>query len=52
MARVISVFLPLWPIDRLRRQGGEAAPSPEAPLVLARKGRQLLSPLLLLGELS
>ncbi|MTE01925.1 DNA polymerase Y family protein [Paracoccus sp. YIM 132242] len=35
MARVISVYLPLWPIDRLRRQAGEAAPSPEAPLVLA-----------------
>ncbi|TBN37716.1 DNA polymerase Y family protein [Paracoccus subflavus] len=35
MARVISVYLPLWPVDRLRRQAGEVAPSPEAPLVLA-----------------
>ena len=36
MARVISVFLPLWPIDRLRRWAGEAAPaSDEARLVLA-----------------
>ncbi|MCZ0963879.1 Y-family DNA polymerase [Paracoccus benzoatiresistens] len=35
MARVISVYLPLWPIDRLRRQAPEAAPSPETPLVLA-----------------
>lgn len=25
----------MWPVDRLRRQAGEAAPSPEAPLVLA-----------------
>jgi hypothetical protein len=37
MARVISVYLPLWPIDRLRRQAPEAAPSPEAPLVLASR---------------
>ena len=35
MARVISVYLPLWPIDRLRRQAGDTAPSPELPLVLA-----------------
>jgi protein ImuB len=35
MARVISVTLPLWPIDRLRRQAPEAAPSSEAPLVVA-----------------
>ncbi|WP_207099679.1 Y-family DNA polymerase [Paracoccus shandongensis] len=34
MARVISVYLPLWPINRLRRQAPEAAPSPEAPLIL------------------
>ena len=32
MARVISVFLPLWPVDRLRRQDG--TPS-DRPLVLA-----------------
>jgi protein ImuB len=37
MARVISVTLPLWPIDRLRRQAPEAAPSSEAPLVLASR---------------
>ena len=35
MAQVISVYLPLWPIDRLKRQAPEPAPSPEAPLVLA-----------------
>ncbi|MDQ1902839.1 DNA polymerase Y family protein [Paracoccus sp. WLY502] len=35
MARVISVYLPLWPIDRLKRQAPDAAPSPKAPLVLA-----------------
>ena len=31
MARVISVYLPLWPTDRLRRQAGDTAPSPEIP---------------------
>ena len=35
MARVISVFLPTWPTDRLRRQGGDTAPPVEAPLILA-----------------
>ena len=35
MARVISVFLPLWPTDRLRRQADDTAPSPDAPLILA-----------------
>lgn len=35
MRRVVSVFLPLWPVDRLRRQVGEAALSPDGPLVLA-----------------
>ena len=35
MARVISVFLPLWPTDRLRRQGDDTAPSRDAPLILA-----------------
>ena len=40
MARVISVFLPMWPVDRLRRQAGEAAPSPDAPLVLAAASLQ------------
>ena len=36
MARVISVFLPLWPVDRLRRQDGIPSDSPpDRPLVLA-----------------
>ncbi|WP_042244671.1 DNA polymerase Y family protein [Paracoccus sp. PAMC 22219] len=34
MARVISVCLPLWPIDRRRRQADNTA-SAEAPLILA-----------------
>ena len=42
MARVISVFLPMWPVDRLRRQDG--TPS-ERPLVLAGRigNRRLLT---------
>ncbi|MFJ1292649.1 DNA polymerase Y family protein [Paracoccus yeei] len=35
MARVISVYLPMWPTDRLRRQAGDSAPSAELPLILA-----------------
>ena len=36
MARVISVFLPLWPVDRLRRQDGTPSDRPpDRPLVLA-----------------
>ncbi|WP_136653094.1 Y-family DNA polymerase [Paracoccus aeridis] len=35
MARVVSVCLPTWPTDRLRRQAGDAAPPAELPLVLA-----------------
>jgi len=35
MARVVSLFLPSWPTDRLRRTLGAAAPPVEAPLVLA-----------------
>lgn len=34
MTRVISVCLPLWPIDRRRRQADNTA-SAEAPLILA-----------------
>jgi protein ImuB len=34
MARVVSLFLPTWPTDRLRRTAGEAAPPPDSPLVL------------------
>lgn len=41
MARVVSVFLPSWPTDRLRRTLGGAGPPPEAPLVLTgRDGRR------------
>lgn len=35
MPRVVSLFLPRWPTDRLRRKSGDASPPPEAPLVLA-----------------
>lgn len=35
MARVISVFLPTWPTDRLRRKAGGAAPPGDAPLIIA-----------------
>ncbi|MBG0808088.1 DNA polymerase Y family protein [Methylosinus sp. H3A] len=34
MVRVVSLFLPSWPTDRLRRQAGDAAPPAETPLVL------------------
>ncbi len=34
MRRVVSLYLPRWPTDRLRRQLGDGAPPPEAPLVL------------------
>ncbi|WP_133675087.1 Y-family DNA polymerase [Aquamicrobium defluvii] len=41
MPRVVSLFLPRWPTDRLRRKLGDASPSSEAPLVLAgRLGRR------------
>src|ERR1700742_1037604 len=33
MKRVVSLFLPNWPTDRLRRSDAKA-PSPEVPLVL------------------
>jgi protein ImuB len=35
MRRVISIFLPTWPTDRLRRQSRAAAPPPDRPLVTA-----------------
>lgn len=38
MNRVVSVYLPNWPIDRLRRAAGDTAPPADHPLVLA--GRQ------------
>src|SRR5688500_9696512 len=34
MTRVVSLFLPTWSTDRLRRRAGDAAPPAEAPLVL------------------
>ena len=34
MTRVVSLFLPTWSTDRLRRKAGDAAPPAEAPLVL------------------
>lgn len=41
MRRVVSLYLPNWPIDRLRRRLGADAPPPEAPLILAgRAGRR------------
>src|SRR5580704_8476443 len=41
MPRVVSLFLPTWPTDRVRRNLGAAAPSAEAPLVLiGREGRR------------
>jgi protein ImuB len=41
MPRVISVFLPTLPTDRVRRKAGDAAPPPETPLILVgRDGRR------------
>ena len=41
MSRVVSLFLPTWPTDRLRRQMGDTAPPLETPLVIAgRDGRR------------
>ena len=40
MPRVISVFLPTLSTDRVRRKTGDAAPPPEAPLILV--GRTLV----------
>ncbi|PWL16579.1 nucleotidyltransferase [Falsochrobactrum shanghaiense] len=43
MHRVVSLFLPRWPTDRLRRKSGDGSPPPDAPLVLAgRNGRRRL----------
>lgn len=36
MSRVVSLYLPTWPTDRLRRKMGAAAPDAEVPLVLVR----------------
>ncbi|WIW90373.1 DNA polymerase Y family protein (plasmid) [Sphingobium sp. V4] len=35
MRQVVSLFLPTWPTDRLRRRLGRSAPPPDAPLILA-----------------
>ena len=41
MRRVVSLYLPTWPTDRLRRAMGASAPSPDVPLVLVgRDGRK------------
>lgn len=41
MKRVVSLFLPSWSTDRLRRKAGDAAPPVEAPLVLiGREGNR------------
>src|SRR5215831_9515295 len=41
MRRVVSLFLPTWSTDRVRRLLGDAAPPAEAPLVLVgREGRR------------
>jgi len=41
MRRVVSLYLPTWPTDRLRRRLGADAPSPETPVVLiGRVGRR------------
>ena len=41
MRRVVSLFLPTWSTDRVRRQLGGAAPPAEAPLILVgREGRR------------
>jgi protein ImuB len=41
MTRVVSLFLPSWSTDRLRRKAGDAAPQAEAPLALiGRDGRK------------
>ncbi|MES4992411.1 hypothetical protein ACTJJ7_11340 [Phyllobacterium sp. 22229] len=43
MTRVVSLFLPRWSTDRLRRKAGDAAPPAEAPLVLiGREGSRRL----------
>src|SRR3546814_16518385 len=34
MTRVVSLFLPTWSTDRVRRTAGDTAPPAEAPLVL------------------
>lgn len=41
MPRVVSLFLPTWSTDRVRRILGDAAPPPDTPLILVgRDGRR------------
>src|ERR1700761_5721518 len=41
MQRVVSLYLPTWPTDRLRRKMGAAAPDASLPLVLvSQTGRR------------
>ena len=41
MPRVVSLFLPTWSTDRVRRAFGDTAPPPDAPVVLVgRDGRR------------
>ena len=41
MRRVVSLYLPNWSVDRLRRGLADVAPPPELPLILAgRSGRR------------
>ena len=35
MCRVVSLYFPTWPTDRLRRQKGSNAPPVDEPLVIA-----------------
>lgn len=39
MTRVVSLFLPTWSTDRVRRASGDAAPPAETPLVLIGRDR-------------
>ena len=51
MPRVVSLFLPTWSTDRIRRQLAAAAPPAEAPLVLiGRDGRRGSASLSVLAE--
>lgn len=40
MRRVVSLYLPNWPVDRLRRGLADAAPPPELPLILAGRSKR------------
>lgn len=43
MTRVVSLYFPTWPTDRLRRAMGQSAPSVETPVImLGRQGNRRL----------